>query len=645
MDTILHQLRHNQLINITINKFGMKKNIDPTNNNELHRQHTKIPPIISTTNLQCHKTEYNFNDIIGSSYNETDGVYSIGVMTGDIVIQGLDDESQHNSNGTNTVLDELRTPLPPSSPPPVQSTAPPTSDYTLSSTYLYQSMNHILHTNTSLVELNLSSNQLNSNDALVLSTMLQHNHSIQYLNLSYNRLLATGISYICNSLLTNNTVTKLYIGGNGILDDGGISVGNMLTKNRSLRILDITNGGLYVSGCCAIFNSLQYNNTLHTLVLARNAVIQQGSVAAGNMLLTNNTLRKLDLSACYLYSDGMNELCRGVQGNKSLYELLLHDNEIGDVGCKSLFYTLKYNTALQYLSVSDNDLHETSGKYISDLLRRPTCTLKTLVLSDNELGGKGIDYIAQSMKTNQSLHTLNLANNKIDVHGSIACKSLSKYMKYNTTLHILDLSWNRFGIDGTKYINELLIRNQSIQKLDLSHNKITDQGVECLVSGITGNHSIQQFHIDHNHMSVRGIELLCSCITLNSTILSIKYEQGPMPLPNHQPQLNQPIPLIIPVSPQSDQLIQQRLQRNTKLYQQSVKVALLSCMSDRSIINGSSIGRIYRNSSIGDIRTLQIVFDMLFGTTQQQNVQYNNKQPTHHIRVNSTTAMDTEIVA
>ena len=98
--------------------------------------------------------------------------------------------------------------------------------------------------------------------------MLRTNHTLVNLNLSQCNIDSDGAYQLANALHTNDTLQNLYLHYNPIGINGASSVAEMLTKNKSLKLLDLHSDSIGgKSGSVILIDSLRQNTTLETLVL------------------------------------------------------------------------------------------------------------------------------------------------------------------------------------------------------------------------------------------------------------------------------------------------------------------------------------------------------------------------------------------
>ncbi|KAF9176569.1 hypothetical protein BGZ50_000303 [Haplosporangium sp. Z 11] len=99
-------------------------------------------------------------------------------------------------------------------------------------------------------------------------------------------------------------------------------------------------------------------------------------------------------------------------------------------------------------------------------------SLKIVMIGRNELG-----ILAETLKTNTTLTTLDLGNNSIKDSGAVV---LSEALKTNLTLTILDLGINSIGNNGAVALSEALKTNSTLTTLNLEGNSVGVNGVLAL---------------------------------------------------------------------------------------------------------------------------------------------------------------------
>ena len=120
--------------------------------------------------------------------------------------------------------------------------------------------------------------------------------------------------------------------------------------------------------------------------------------------------------------------------------------------------------------------------------------------------------LAECLKTNEGLRTLNLDCNNIGEVGTIAlCKVLSNTGDNNCRLAKLGLQYNQVKDNGAEAISEMLQTNTSLKELGLSNNKITTKGALTIAEGLDVNKTLTRLEVARNFIALRGKDALFAC--------------------------------------------------------------------------------------------------------------------------------------
>ncbi|CAE6436311.1 unnamed protein product, partial [Rhizoctonia solani] len=140
--------------------------------------------------------------------------------------------------------------------------------------------------------------------------------------------------------------------------------------------------------------------------------------------------------------------------------------------------------------------------------------LTSLDLKSNDVRG-GVSYIAQVLKRNRTLKTLNLSDNRIDVQGLV---QLAEALKYNSTLTWLDLSSNPCSspsLEGIHVLRNALTLNTTLHYLSLSSTGLTPQGAIALAEFIPDFPALQHLDLTSNTLDVAGVLALSVGLKVN----------------------------------------------------------------------------------------------------------------------------------
>ncbi|XP_048578876.1 protein NLRC3 isoform X3 [Nematostella vectensis] len=114
----------------------------------------------------------------------------------------------------------------------------------------------------SLIDLDLSSNQISSKGAIAIAEMLSKNQLLETFRLCLYQIGDEGAIAIANALMTNSTLKKLDLEGKNIGDEGAKAIAEALMTNSTLKELHLYESNIGDEGAIAIANALMTNSTL-----------------------------------------------------------------------------------------------------------------------------------------------------------------------------------------------------------------------------------------------------------------------------------------------------------------------------------------------------------------------------------------------
>jgi Ran GTPase-activating protein (RanGAP) involved in mRNA processing and transport len=134
-----------------------------------------------------------------------------------------------------------------------------------------------------------------------------------------------------------------------------------------------------------------------------------------------------------------------------------------------------------------------------------------LNLRNNEIGPKGAEAIAEFCAVSASLTTLDLWNNSIKDAGAIAIATTLKDSQV-CKMADLNLSNNEIGPKGAEAIAEFCAVSASLTTLDLRWNGIRSNGAALLADALRVNASLTSCNVLKNNMDVAAAHLLVTAV-------------------------------------------------------------------------------------------------------------------------------------
>jgi len=250
-----------------------------------------------------------------------------------------------------------------------------------------------------------------------------------------NNLDSNSISPIAEALQTDTQVLQLWLKRNPLKTLGAIPLGKMCSLNSYLQVLDLTNTGLLDEGGKIICDAIANNQ--------------------------NSALKVIYLESNGLTIETVPNICNMIQKSK-ITDLCLGCNRIGDKGVIMLAEIIQF--------------------------------LEHFELSSCGIGPRGVQVLADKLKTNTSLKKLDLG-----------------FLKSTNALGEIP---NAMGNEGAGALASALTQNSTLLSLNILHNGIYQQGVSDLSKAlITSNRTllhlnIEQLGIPHNELTRETIRIV-----------------------------------------------------------------------------------------------------------------------------------------
>ena len=219
-----------------------------------------------------------------------------------------------------------------------------------------------------------------------------------------------------------------------------------------------------------------------------------GVNALGEWLKLNNSLESLEISNNNIKDNGLTKILSTIPN--TLVRLIASDCNLTCDGAENIGKTLRTNITLKHLEISKNPIGDNGISAISDSLHsKNNKTLIQLVVVSCEFHSKGAESVGEMMKANKTLKFLNVSNNLIGDDGISAIAS-GIISNTSTALIELNISGYEFHSKGTKSIADVLKANTTLKSLNISRNNIGDDEISTLGHGIQDNTTLTELHLE-----------------------------------------------------------------------------------------------------------------------------------------------------
>jgi len=188
-------------------------------------------------------------------------------------------------------------------------------------------------------------------------TALKCNSTIKVLDLSSTEMENEDALRIIEALEENQTVLELDLSGNYIDDEGAALILKCLRNNRRLQKLNLSKNYIGVESAehiAEFMNPIEQKMLLQ--VLQRQSIGEDTAIHYSNYL--KNPLVSLNLSENEISDECVQRIAQALSQNRSLQNLDISQNQITDQGAEVMAKVIVANGTLVELSLDNNSISE-----------------------------------------------------------------------------------------------------------------------------------------------------------------------------------------------------------------------------------------------------------------------------------------------
>nr|XP_018681426.1 PREDICTED: protein TONSOKU isoform X2 [Musa acuminata subsp. malaccensis] len=347
--------------------------------------------------------------------------------------------------------------------------------------------------------LNLSENRLTDACSSYLSTILENCKALYSLNIEQCSITTRTVEKVADAINVGSVLSHLSIGRNNPIS--GNAIVNLLTKLQSLkRFSELSLTGIRLNKAVIDHLCLVAQSSSLTALKLGGTYIRDGAIRVIEAVCTGpQELVRLDLSYCGLTSHAFAEACQGFVLLGGILEM----------------------------NITGNSINQEVRDALASVLMDPKCSLRSLILSNCQLGLVGMVQIIQALAENESLEELHLAENadaqeiiplKSDVGGlEVADSEDEAIMEEQPLLCGPDASCasscrRRSSACGQpiQELSEAITSARNLQMLNLSRNKFSQEAIDSLYAAWSSpprcNDGKSRKHVNADivHFSVNG---------------------------------------------------------------------------------------------------------------------------------------------
>lgn len=282
-----------------------------------------------------------------------------------------------------------------------------------------------------LLELDLSSCDVHSEDLKLLSFFLKSNSSLRTLNLSRNPLLtrkqvsspaeidSIGFTFFVEALEGHTALEKFQLAGVKLSPHFCDSLCKPLGKNTQIAFLDFSACELGAEGMRLVCQMSQNFPALEVLNLRENSCSNEGANYLSRLLATSG-LKDLDISKNGIMSAGAEALGRAISLNFKLQTLNISDNQLTEAEVKLVLDTVFFNTEYVKLKTINEKYGEYGYNLLAESIRKKAKHSKFVY-----------EKLRAKLSNCEDETDRKLAEMLLDVDGNIRLETIPQFYTYN----------------------------------------------------------------------------------------------------------------------------------------------------------------------------------------------------------------------
>lgn len=204
----------------------------------------------------------------------------------------------------------------------------------------------------------------------------------------------------------------------------------------------------------------------------------------------------------------MTTISSALEGSK-LKSLNLSDNALGEKGVRAFSALLSSQSSLQALYFMNNGISEEAARAISELL--PSAKeLRTLRFHNNMSGDPGAEELAGVVKMAPLLEYFQMSSSRVGIAGGIA---LMEALRNGESLRVLDIRDNMYGPEGGRALAQTLRLHNLLTEVYLSDLGLEDEGALAVIKALSeGSSQVRVLELGGNEITEKSAPTLAICL-------------------------------------------------------------------------------------------------------------------------------------
>ncbi|XP_010677878.2 RAN GTPase-activating protein 2 [Beta vulgaris subsp. vulgaris] len=218
----------------------------------------------------------------------------------------------------------------------------------------------------------------------------------------------------------------------------------------------------------------------------------------------------------------MNMFSAALEGSV-LKSLDLSNNALGEKGVRAFEKLLKSQSSLEELYLMNDGISEEAARAVCELLPS-TEKLRVLQFHNNMTGDEGARAISEIVKRSPLLEDFRCSSTRVDSEGGIA---LSEALEGCTHLKKLDLRDNMFGVEAGIALSKALSKHGNLIEAYLSYLNLEDEGTIAIANALKDSAPLLEvLELAGNDVTPAAVPALAACLASKQHLLNLNLAEN-----------------------------------------------------------------------------------------------------------------------
>lgn len=206
-----------------------------------------------------------------------------------------------------------------------------------------------------------------------------------------------------------------------------------------------------------------------------------------------------------------------------LKSLDLSNNALGEKGVRAFGALLKSQSSLEELYLMNDGISEEAARAVCELIPS-TEKLRVLQFHNNMTGDEGALAISEVVKQSPMLEDFRCSSTRIGSDGGVA---LSEALQTFTNLKKLDLRDNMFGVEAGVALSKALAKHADLTEAYLSYLNLEDEGAVAIANVLKESASaLEVLEMAGNDITAEAAPALAACIAAKQLITKLNLAEN-----------------------------------------------------------------------------------------------------------------------